>query len=72
MKKATYKNIPTFYNYKKWVDKYNNKGYLYYLSDKLTEKEKNDLLNKYNNITFYTLQLEYAKEITKDVIFIKN
>lgn len=72
MKKATYKDIPTFYNYKKWVDKYNNKGILYYLSDKLTEKEKNDLLNKYNNIKFYILQLEYAKEITKDVIFIKN
>lgn len=84
--KATYKNIPTWYkegtfskeNKKKLIDRYGLqdksnatfKGY--FLTDKLTEEEKKELLQKYDNIDLWETCYQYAPEIKDIVILICN
>ena len=72
MRKATYKDIPTFYKYNRYIDNKGNKGYIYYLSEKLSDNDKNILKKKYNNIDFYIATTEYAPEIKTDIIFLSD
>jgi hypothetical protein len=48
------------------------RGYLYTLSDKLSQERKEQLLNRYNNVMLYSVQSEYAPEIVKNAIFISE
>lgn len=65
--KATYKNIP------EWDCYYDIKGgCIYRLTDKLTSQDKELLLNKFNNIELLVIQSEYAPELIKNGILIKN
>lgn len=82
--KATFRNIPTYYSYgfidkndkDKLIKKYslqNRKNVtfeLYYLSEKLTDKDKEELSKKYNNVDFYTSINEYAPELKSSVLLI--
>lgn len=70
MKKANYKNIPTWYKDEEWINEENKKGVLYYLSDKLTDEEVEELLRKYNNVKFYHITPVYAPELKSLCIFI--
>lgn len=72
MKKATYKDIPTFYKHKRYIDDKGNRGYLYYLSKILNDDTKITLKEKYNNIDFYICELEYAPEVLQNVIFLSD
>ena len=64
---ASYKNIPIWDNY------YNIKGgCIYRLVDKLTNEDKENLLSKFSNIELVTIQSEYAPELVKNGILIKN
>ena len=82
--KATYKNIPTWYKEGTFTKKYKSqliKEYglenrknvnfkAYFLSEKLTEKEEKELLNKYNNIDITYTFYEYAPEIKNNVVIL--
>lgn len=82
--KATYKDIPTWYkegNFTKKHKKQLIKEYglenkknvnfkAYFLSEKLTEQEEKELLEKYNNIDITYTFYEYAPEIKNNVIII--
>ena len=72
MRKATLKDIPTFYKYNRYIDNKGNKGYIYYLSEKLSNNDKNILKEKYNNIDFYIATTEYAPEIEHNIIFLSD
>ena len=72
MRKATFKDIPTFYKYNRYIDNKGNKGYIYYLSEKLSNNDKDMLKEKYNNIDFYIANPEYAPEIKTDIIFLSD
>lgn len=65
--KATYKNIPRWYS-----EYYTNRGYVYALSERLADGNKQSLLNKFNNIELVLIQSEYAPEIVHDGILIKK
>ena len=60
MKKRKIKinEIPSYYKYVRIT----GKGYLYYLCDKLSDFEKEKLLNTYN-IKFYVANSGYAPEL---------
>lgn len=65
--KASYENIP------EWDSYYNIKGgCIYRLVDKLTNEDKENLLSKFNNIELLTVQSEYAPELIRNAILIKN
>lgn len=84
--KATYKNIPTWYkegtfskeNTEKLINKYNLqdkknvtfKGY--FLSDKLTEENKKELLQKYDNVDLWETCYQYVPEIQNIVVLVCN
>lgn len=82
--KATYKDIPTWYKEGTFTKKYKSqliKEYgldnkknvnfkAYFLSEKLTEKEEKELLNKYNNIDITYTFYDYAPEIKNNVIIL--
>lgn len=82
--KATYKTIPNWCkeasiigdSKKQLIKKYNlenrkNVSFMaYYLSNKLTDKEKQDLIKKYNNIDLYYSNYTYAPEIKENVVII--
>ena len=84
--KATYKDIPTWYkegtftknNKEKLIKEYgleNKKNVnfkAYFLSEKLTEQEEKELLEKYNNIDITYTFYEYAPEIKNNVVIICN
>lgn len=72
MRKATYTDIPTFYKYVRYIDGKGNKGYLYYLSETLSDDAKNMLKQKYNNINFYKCNPQYAPEIEHNIIFLSD
>lgn len=72
MRKATIKDIPTFYKYNRYIDNKGNKGYIYYLSEQLNNKDKNILKEKYNNIDFYIATSEYAPEQKTNIIFLSD
>ena len=82
--KATYKDIPAWYKEGTFSKKYKDqliKEYglenrknvnfkAYFLSEKLTEKEEKELLNKYNNMDITYTFYEYAPEIKNNVIIL--
>lgn len=72
MRKATIKDIPTFYKYDRYIDSKGNKGYIYYLSEKLSNNDKDMLKEKYNNINFYKYNPQYAPEIEHNIIFLSD
>lgn len=72
MRKATFKDIPTFYKHNRYVDSKGNKGYIYYLSEKLSNNDKDILKEKYNNIDFYIVSPEYAPQMKINVIFLSD
>ena len=72
MRKATLKDIPSFYKHERYIDDEGNKGYMYYLSEQLSNNDKNILKEKYNNIDFYIVSPEYAPEIKTNIIFLSD
>lgn len=72
MRKATYNDIPTFYKYNRYIDNKGNKGYIYYLSEKLSNNDKDILKEKYNNIDFYIVSPQYAPEQKTNIIFLSD
>lgn len=72
MRKATYKDIPTYCHYKRCMDTKGNKGYLYHLREKLSDSDKDMLKEKYNNVDFYVAINKYAQEVKHDVIFLSD
>lgn len=65
-RKATFKDIPTYYKF----ERIKKKGYMYHLTDKLTEETKQLLENTYQNIKFYTSISLYAPEQQHQCILI--
>ena len=71
--KATYKNIPNYYRVEGFTDINRNiKGELFYLCDRLTDNDKRVLLTMFDNIELYIAKSQYANEIEKNVILIKD
>lgn len=66
-KYATFIDIPNYYNFFKCKD-----GYIYYLSEKIDNFKKENLLNKYYNIEFYKIEPLFAAELKKDAIKLLN
>lgn len=63
---ATFKDIPNYYNY--YFDK--KHGEIYYLCKRLSDAEKNELLQKYYNIDFLIIEPLFAAELKKDGILL--
>lgn len=71
--KATYKNIPNYYRVEGFCDVAKNiHGELFYLCDRLTDNDKRVLLTMYDNIDLYIAKSQYANEIERNVILIKD
>lgn len=71
--KATYKNIPNYYRAEKFNDVSKNiHGELFYLCDRLTDNDKKVLSEMFDNIELYIARSQYANEIERNVILIKN
>ena len=64
-KKATFQTIPTYSNFYK-----SKNGELYKLTKRLTEGEKNELLQKFFNVEFYEIEPLFAAELKKTAILI--
>lgn len=72
MKKATFKDIPPYFNTRESELKSGIKGCLYFLCDNLTNEEKQTFESTYNNVTFFISEKQYAPELKTTVIFLAN
>lgn len=71
--KATYKNIPNYYRVEGFTDVAKNiHGELFYLCDRLTDNDKRVLLTMFDNIELYIAKSQYANEIERNAILIKD
>lgn len=66
-KYATFKDISIYCNFFKCKD-----GFLYYLSEKIDNLKKENLLDKYYNIEFYKIEPLFAAELKKEAILLLN
>lgn len=73
--KASPATIPTYHAYRRanmTINGNSYKGYIYTISDKLTNDDKKELSNKFNNIVFLFSQCQYAPEIVYNAIFVSD
>lgn len=59
-----------YYKYSRVKTKGGEKGYLYYLSQTLTETEKKEITTNYNNTDLFITSPEYAPEIKHTAVLI--
>lgn len=64
-------DTPTYHSFS--FGEYNGmKGYFYSLSDRLTDDQKIELTNKYNNVVILQRANKYAPELVNDCLFVAN
>lgn len=64
--------LPTYHGFSRFTFK-GQKGYLYKLSETLTDAEKQALTDRHNNILFMSVRSEYAPELrTQAAIFVAD
>ena len=66
-KYAYFIDIPIYCNFYK-----TKKGYIYYLSKKISDYKKDELQEKYFNIEFFKIEPLFAAELKKDAILLLN
>ena len=66
-KHATFKDMPPYFDAIEWET-----GWAYTIIKKMSDEQKQEYLDKYDNIEFYICSPEYAPEIWHNVILIKN
>lgn len=64
-------DIPEFYGHGKATIN-GNKGYFYKLCKTPTKEEKDDILNKYNNVVWLISEKAYAPELKTAILFVSN
>lgn len=70
-RKITIQELPDYYDYRRFRNKDGSvSGYRYYLCCRLSNDESTRLLTEYHNTELAKLRLEFASEISKDVLIV--